>query len=61
VGLFDKFIPKFVKQYAQIRPIILEALSKYKQEVQDAVFPSESHSFTMPDQALEDLKKLIES
>ncbi|MEE8399650.1 MAG: 3-methyl-2-oxobutanoate hydroxymethyltransferase [Desulfobacterales bacterium] len=59
VGLFDKFIPKFVKQYTQIRPIILEALSAYKTDVENVAFPAEEHSFTMPDDALEQLKKLI--
>ena len=59
VGLFDKFTPKFVKQYVQIRPIILDALTTYKQEVQSVAFPTDEHSFKMPDKALEDLKKLI--
>jgi len=59
VGLFDKFIPKFVKQYVQIRPVILEALTRYKQEVQSVAFPAPEHSFKMPDKALEDLKKMM--
>ncbi|MEW5724416.1 MAG: 3-methyl-2-oxobutanoate hydroxymethyltransferase, partial [Thermodesulfobacteriota bacterium] len=33
IGLFDKFVPKFVKQYVKIRPIILEALGLYIKEV----------------------------
>ena len=56
VGLFDKFIPKFVKQYTQIRPIILEALDAYKKEVQDAAFPTPEHSFKMPEETLAQLK-----
>ena len=56
VGLFDKFIPKFVKQYTQIRPIILEALSAYKKEVQEAAFPAPEHSFKMPEETLAQLK-----
>ncbi len=56
VGLFDKFIPKFVKQYTQIRPIILEALNAYKKEVQDASFPAPEHSFKMPEETLAQLK-----
>jgi 3-methyl-2-oxobutanoate hydroxymethyltransferase len=59
VGLFDKFIPKFVKQYTQIRPIILDALKEYKEEVTKAVFPAPEHSFKMPDEAFEQLKKLV--
>jgi len=59
VGLFDKFIPKFVKQYTQIRPTILEALSRYKKEVQDVTFPAPEYSFKMPEEALAQLKKMI--
>jgi 3-methyl-2-oxobutanoate hydroxymethyltransferase len=57
VGLFDKFIPKFVKQYTQIRPIILEALGAYKKDVQAAAFPAEEHSFKMPAETLAQLTK----
>ncbi len=59
VGLFDKFIPKFVKQYTQIRPIILEALQRYKTDVQEVTFPGPEHSFNMPEEALTQLKKLV--
>jgi 3-methyl-2-oxobutanoate hydroxymethyltransferase len=60
IGLFDKFVPKFVKQYTNIRKVILGALNEYKQEVVDVEFPAPEHSFKMPDEALEQLKKLIE-
>ncbi len=61
VGLFDKFVPKFVKQYTQIRPIILEALEEYKKEVRERVFPAPEHSFKMPDETLAELQKAIDS
>ncbi len=61
IGLFDKFVPKFVKQYTNIRKVILEALSEYKQEVLDVEFPAPEHSFKMPEGALEELKKLIDN
>ena len=60
IGLFDKFVPKFVKQYTNIRKVILDALNEYKQEVVDVKFPAPEHSFKMPDEALVELKKLIE-
>ncbi len=61
IGLFDKFVPKFVKQYTNIRKVILDALNEYKQEVVDVQFPAPEHSFKMPDEALAELKKLIEN
>ncbi len=58
VGLFDKFVPKFVKQYTRIRPIILEAMQAYGEDVKDGRFPGPEHSFNMPDDTLAALKKM---
>ena len=59
VGLYDRFVPKFVKQYAKVRTVMLDALIEYKQEVMEVKFPGPEHSFKMPDDALEQLKKMI--
>jgi 3-methyl-2-oxobutanoate hydroxymethyltransferase len=56
VGLFDRFVPKFVKQYTQTRPVIIEAIKAYGQEVRTGTFPAAEHSFGMPDEALAALK-----
>ncbi|MBW2589861.1 MAG: 3-methyl-2-oxobutanoate hydroxymethyltransferase [Deltaproteobacteria bacterium] len=61
IGLFDKFVPKFVKQYTKIRPTIINTLKAYKNEVAEASFPGPEHSFKMSDKALEQLKKLMAS
>jgi len=61
IGLFEKFVPKFVKQYTQIRKTILEALKEYKEDVVAVTFPGPEHSFKMPDEALEQLKKLVKA
>jgi len=60
IGLFDRFVPKFVKQYAQTRNVILEAMKTYKQEVKEKVFPGPQHSFKMPEEALAQLKEMME-
>ena len=60
IGLFDKFVPRFVKQYAQIRTIILEAMQSYRKEVQEVSFPGAEHSFKMPEETLAQLRKMIE-
>lgn len=60
IGLFDKFVPKFVKQYIQIRPTLIDALVDYKKEVVSGTFPGPEHSFKMSDEALEELKRLTE-
>jgi 3-methyl-2-oxobutanoate hydroxymethyltransferase len=47
VGLFERFTPKFVKQYITLGPMILDALKEYKNEVEEGMFPGEEHTFTM--------------
>ncbi|NNF98642.1 MAG: 3-methyl-2-oxobutanoate hydroxymethyltransferase [Desulfobacteraceae bacterium] len=59
IGLFDKFVPKFVKQYTRIRPTIIDAIKAYGEEVRGVSFPGPEHSFKMSDDALEQLKKMI--
>lgn len=52
VGLFERFTPKFVKQYINLSPKIKEALTQYKKEVEDGTFPGPEHSFAMsPEEA----------
>ena len=47
VGLFERFTPKFVKQYIKLGPMIIDALKEYKREVEEGVFPGDEHMFTM--------------
>ncbi|MFO7783721.1 MAG: 3-methyl-2-oxobutanoate hydroxymethyltransferase [Thermodesulfobacteriota bacterium] len=47
VGLFDRFTPKFVKQYSNLAPLVLEALTRFKTEVQQGEFPGPEHTFAM--------------
>ncbi len=56
VGLFDKFVPKFVKQYAHVGDLIKEACSQYAQEVRSGKFPTEENSFSINE---DELKKLL--
>lgn len=45
LGLFDRFLPKFCKRYADLKSVALSAIRQYIQEVEDGQFPTESHSF----------------
>ena len=56
VGLFDRFVPKFVKQYTMVRPTIIDAIKAYGKDVRASAFPAAEHSFDMSDAALVALK-----
>jgi 3-methyl-2-oxobutanoate hydroxymethyltransferase len=47
IGLFDRFVPSFVKQYAQIHSTILGAMEAYHQDVVERSFPADEHSIFM--------------
>jgi 3-methyl-2-oxobutanoate hydroxymethyltransferase len=49
LGLFDRFTPKFVKKYADLHPEIQRAFAEYKQEVATHHFPTEAHTYSIPD------------
>lgn len=45
LGLFDEFIPKFVKPYAHLKADAVQALQRYKEEVEQSKFPSDVQSY----------------
>ncbi len=49
LGLFERFTPRFVKRYAELRNETLAAFSTYIDEVSKGIFPSEEHSVEMSD------------
>jgi 3-methyl-2-oxobutanoate hydroxymethyltransferase len=59
VGLFRRFTPKFVKVYADVYSVQLDAVKKYIADVQGKTFPAEEHTFTMKDDAVAELRKSL--
>ncbi|MHC1761514.1 MAG: 3-methyl-2-oxobutanoate hydroxymethyltransferase [Negativicutes bacterium] len=55
LGIFDKFVPKFVKQYGNMGQQMLEAFNAWGKEVDEGSFPEAKHCFSMNE---EDLKRL---
>jgi len=55
VGLFERFTPKFVKQYINLSSMIKAALVQYKSEVEEGSFPGPEHSFSMKKEEIEKL------
>jgi len=56
LGMFEKFIPSFVKTYTNLAPLIKDNIRQYVQEVRDSKFPEEKHSFTTSS----DLEQLLQ-
>jgi len=45
LGMFEKFIPSFVKTYTSLSPLIKENVMRYAEEVRQGLFPDEAHTF----------------
>jgi 3-methyl-2-oxobutanoate hydroxymethyltransferase len=45
LGLFERFVPKFVKGFARLKEDALRAVKSYREEVEKGVFPGKEHSF----------------
>jgi len=45
LGLFDEFVPKFVKPYAHLKADALQALRRFKEEVECRKFPTDQESY----------------
>ncbi len=57
VGLFERYKPKFVKQYINLAPQIQKAIENYKNEVLEGKFPAAEHSFTIKKEELDKLER----
>lgn len=44
-GLYDGYVPKFVKEYADLKSIVAEGCRQYVNDVKTSAFPEEKHSF----------------
>lgn len=52
LGITQNMKPRFVKKFADLRTQTVEAVLKYKQEVEEGLFPAAEHSFTMREENL---------
>lgn len=55
LGMFSDFTPKFVKRYANIGEMMIEAFKKYDEEVKSTAFPSAEHTYKIDDEVIEKL------
>ena len=58
LGYYEGRAPRFVKRYADLGDVIVDALERYADEVRSATFPEEQHTYTMPAEELDAFVKL---
>ena len=55
LGMFSDYVPKFVKQFAQVGEIMKKAFTDYKEEVASGAFPAEKNSYKIDDEVIDKL------
>lgn len=55
LGMTRGHVAKFVKKFANLEPLIHEALQEYIKEVEEGTFPGPEHTYTIKDEVLEKL------
>ena len=55
LGFTNGFIPKFVKKYADLHSIMLEAFKQYKQECEQRSFPEAEQAYAMSEEVMQEL------
>ena len=59
LGKFAGNIPKFAKQYTNLREIMTQAINSYNNEVKNNVFPSSQHCFNLTEEEMKKLESAI--
>jgi 3-methyl-2-oxobutanoate hydroxymethyltransferase len=52
LGLYEGRAPRFVKQYAELSPVITDAVSRYADEVRRGSFPEPKHTYAIAEEEL---------
>lgn len=55
LGMFNDYVPKFVKQFATVGEIMKKAFKDYKDEVEAGTFPANEHTYAIDDGVIEKL------
>lgn len=58
LGMFQAFTPKFVKKYANVAEVIINAFKEYVNDVKNGNFPEDKHVYHIKDN-IEDFEKMF--
>ncbi len=56
LGMFDAFVPRHARRYAEIGAAIRDAIARYAADVRSGAFPTDKESFRMDPAALAELR-----
>lgn len=59
LGVFEVFVPKFVKKYANLAEQMVKAFEEYAKEVKEGKFPEKKHCYGMIEGEFEKMMKLV--
>lgn len=60
LGLFKELSPRFLKMYADLERVIVDALSVFRKEVESGQFPGPEHSYSISTQELAELLAVLQ-
>ncbi len=55
LGLYQGHVAKFVKKYANLHPLMVEAMKSYRDEVKAGTFPAAEHCYSINEEVIEKL------
>jgi 3-methyl-2-oxobutanoate hydroxymethyltransferase len=61
LGLHDRRTAKFVRQYANLADVAVEALEEFFSDVRSGAFPGEEETYHMPEESAEILREISEA
>ena len=61
LGLFKEYSPKFLKVYIDLSEVIIGTISTFREEVEQGIFPTPEHSYSMDESEMEELLTALDS
>jgi 3-methyl-2-oxobutanoate hydroxymethyltransferase len=59
LGIFNDYMPRFIKRYANLADQIRNAILQYNSEVRSGLFPSNEQSYHLSSKENEEFKKML--
>lgn len=60
LGIYKEFKPKFMKYFGNIGESIMDALTEYKNEVENGSYPAPEHTYDFPQEGVDEVKEWVE-